>query len=345
MAQTALEAALTPIAAKYLFESGYELVFPPPVEEARVRGKGEFPIEIIDAGGRRARRPIDVLGARWRNDREVEIAAIELKHTRWAVYDALGQAVQYQTVCDEVSIGTPQAVETDPLVRATLADLGIGYIQVDQAQARAYATVVPWVRKGSRFQPEDKARHVSCRIAPGLAFLEVTGNPILKYGFGGRTRLSAWYAEDFHKNLQWNCWHVCSDEAESDITSAGINVEIKPDIEEIVAGVDRVALDAVLSALPTGYTLDVQYCPNPSNPHIPNDRPVRESATARGLTTRATDALAHTPKGRRPQLTVQHELSRSTWMRFTRRDYVAWLTQVKSELGPVMELMRQAYKH
>lgn len=342
MPRSLLEARLKPYAAEYLAESGYVLIFPPPTA-SRVVGKGEFPIEVLDADGVRARRPLDVLGARWRNEREVEIAAIELKDTRWAVYDALGQAVQYQSVCDEVSIGTPQNVDGDPLVRATLADLGLGYVQVDENEERAFLTVPPEARRGSRFQPEEKARRASCRLAPGLAFLEASKAARVRYGLSGTRKLSAWYAEEVHRNLQWNCWHNCSDDPALDKTGAGINVEIKADIDTIVAHVDRAGLAAALAALPPDYLLDVQYCPNPSNPNIPNDPTLSAIASTPGLSPRAIDALTGSPKGRRPQLAIQHEVTRSVWARFTRADYVAWLGKVRADLSVVMDLLRRSY--
>jgi hypothetical protein len=122
-----IEKKLSGPVAALLAREGYPLVMPAPPDSYLV-GKGEFGMEVSGLGNVRL---VDIVAARWDGDRHIKAVAVECKATVWAVYDGLGQAVQYQSVFDEVYLATPIALERDSVARSTLVDLGLGHITAD----------------------------------------------------------------------------------------------------------------------------------------------------------------------------------------------------------------------
>jgi len=247
--------------AALLAREGYPLVMPAPAQND-LEGRGEFAME--GPGGRPRR--VDVVAARWDGDRHIEAVAIECKATVWDVYDALGQAVQYQSVFDRVYVATRDAPETDSVARSTLVDLGLGHITAVVGSASAYVSVVPVERLASRFQPHRKNNHIHCRLALGLAFLETANHEnILRYGFWS-SGLNVWYAEEVVGHLQWNCYASRAPGVGTDSpyqVTAGLNVERTDDVKRICDGVSAARLDDALKQLPPAYSIEVMYNPNP----------------------------------------------------------------------------------
>ena len=122
-----IEKKLSGPVAALLAREGYPLVMPAPPDSYLV-GKGEFGMEVSGLGNVRL---VDIVAARWDGDRHIKAVAVECKATVWAVYDGLGQAVQYQSVFDEVYLAPPIALERDSVARSTLVDLGLGHITAD----------------------------------------------------------------------------------------------------------------------------------------------------------------------------------------------------------------------
>ena len=163
-----------------------------------------------------------------------------VKGTPWAVYDGLGQAVQYQSVFDEVYIATPFPLGADAIARSTLVDLGLGNVTVPE-DGRAFVAVVPHSQRPSRFEPQTKATYIAHRLALGLAFREIATAAKIRFGFWDRS-LSIWYAEEVSGHLQWNCGQKFIEREGSPYESfVGINLEHAEDLKRVLANFRRTA--------------------------------------------------------------------------------------------------------
>ena len=332
-----IERELSGPVAALLAREGYPLVMPAPAL-GDLEGRGEFAME--GPGGKPRR--VDVVAARWDGDRHVEAVAIECKATVWDVYDALGQAVQYQSVFDRVYVATRDAPETDTVARSTLVDLGLGHITAGIGSASAYISVVPVERLASRFQPQRKNTHIHCRFALGLAFLETANRKnLLRYGFWTRG-LNVWYAEEVIGHLQWNCAAWRASELGTDVpyqVTAGLNVERVDDVRRICDGVSAARLDSALRLLPPEYLIEVMYNPNPPAANRQMTRPEPRATTADA----ALSQLRACPKGYRPQLSVSSYWPPDQLRDLTRTHYVQRLTRARQSLDPVMTVLRECY--
>jgi hypothetical protein len=292
------EKVLGPLVSALLERQGYELVMPS--AGGRVTGKGEFGIEVPGASG--ARR-VDVVAARWDGDQDIKAVAVECKKTVWAVYDGLGQAVQYQSLFDEVYVATPLTLEQDIIARSTLVDLGLGHIRAVEDAGLAHVSVVAQVQRASRFEPHRKATHITSRLALGLAFLEIAEHDRpLRYGFGRQGR-SIWYAEEVVGHLQWNCWWDAyhPDGSRAEETGAGINVERAEDTRRICDGVSAERLQSTLARLPRQYRLEVWYNPTPPTPGRPSV-PALEGPAQAATAEEVLDRVRGSPPKHKPTL-------------------------------------------
>jgi hypothetical protein len=228
-------------------------------------GRGEFGIQVPIHGDQRARK-VDLVAARWDAEDRLDALAIECKVATWAVYDGLGQAVQYQSLFDEVYVATPFELGADGLARSTLVDLGLGNITVPTDQP-AFVAVVPHSQRPSRFEPHIKASYVTRRLALGLAFRRVAATPKVRFGFWNQS-LSVWYAEETNGHLQWNCGQEFMGHKNPPYLSyIGINLEHAEDIRRILANLSADQLQFALRQLPRGYKAKVQHDPWPANPY------------------------------------------------------------------------------
>jgi hypothetical protein len=293
-------------------------------------GKGEFAIR--SPATQRVRRA-DVVAARWNFDGTPLTVAVECKATVAAVYEALGQAADYQSVFDEVYIATPLAPEDLMFVRSTLVELGIGHITVGHQSTPATVTVPPVPRWPSRFQPNRRAT-VDCRLSLGLGFREVGAGANPRFGFFTEAdRLGVWYAQEVFGHRQWNAWCVASGEETN--VFAGINIEHIADIREIVREVDVSRLKATLAELPPDVRLHVDYVPNP-RPHGSQATPVVADSARLADASAVLSALGDCPPKYRPQLSIHRALGPTGVGPFRHDDCVAFLRRVRDELGSVM---------
>jgi hypothetical protein len=337
-----IEPGLARLVSGLLYEKGYHLVIPS-AQDRGINGRGEFGISIKVAGTEKTRR-VDVVAARWDNERDIRAIAVECKGTVWAVYDGLGQAVQYQSLFDEVYVATPATAGVDSISRPTLVDLGLGHIEVDEGAAEVYVSVVPHAQRPSRFEPHLKAREITPRLALGLTFLEIktAGRP-LRYGFteGG---LSVWYAEEVVGHLQWNCGF--------DYPSAGggihemymgVNVERTEDVKRICGAISGERLQNALSALSSEYSIDVSYLPTP--PAAKEGPKKQMSQTARtAVADLVIGQLGQCPAKYRPSLWLGRWFQREAWQGFTRPEYRDRLGQIRRDLSPIMAVLEECYR-
>jgi len=334
------EKVLGPPVSALLERQGYNLVMPS--AGGRVTGKGEFGIDV--PGAPRPRR-VDVVAARWNGDQDIKAVAVECKVTVWAVYDGLGQAVQYQSLFDEVYVATPDTLEKDSIARSTLVDLGLGHIRVVEGTGLAYVSVVPQAQRASRFEPHRKLADITCRLALGLAFLELAAcERPLRYGFGQQGR-STWYAEEVVGHLQWNCWWPAyrPDGSRAEETWAGINVEHAGDTRRICSGVSAERLQNTLARLPPQCLLEVSYNPTPPTPGrasvVALEGPA-QAATAQDV----LDRLRGCPPKYKPGLWLGIRLPTQQSQHFSRSEYVEHLRGVRQHLSPVMEVLQDCYR-
>jgi hypothetical protein len=323
-----------------LAREGYALVMPSPHGNDIV-GKGEFGMEIPAL---EKVRLIDIVAARWDGDRHVKAVAVECKRTVWAVYDALGQAVQYQSVFDEVYLATPVALEKDGIARSTLVDLGLGHITADMNSGAPYVSVAPARQFAARFEPHRKDTSVHCRLALGLAFLEIADHSNrLRYGFW-QTGRSVWFAEEVAGHLQWNCFCQRNTEHDAALTyqmGGGINVERTEDVKRICDAVSGERLDSALRHLPSGYLTEVRYLPTPRAVTKQEPAPWRVEAGATS-TEAILDRLRACPRNHRPQLSVTEYWPVESPI-FTRPDFLDVLKRERQSLESVMEALQSCY--
>ena len=175
-----LERDLVPALTALLESKGY---FVPSPTSVCADGRGEFGI-LISSKPRR----VDVVAARWSADGEAITLAIESKATPWAVYDGLGQAVQYQSVFDEVYIATPFPLGADAIARSTLVDLGLATSQ--SQDGRACRSCASFQRPS--FRPQTKATYIAHRLLAHFGKCERQ----IRFGFGPVAFI--WYAGRGH---------------------------------------------------------------------------------------------------------------------------------------------------
>lgn len=178
-----------------------------PGNASKFVGRGEFTFKPPGLG---YSRKVDIVAARWVDD-EPYVVAVESKATAKAIFDALGQAVQYQTVFDEVYIATPEDINGDPTARSALADLGVGYIRTNLETKRAHIMMEPQ-RRPMRLLADLKAYTVDLRLALGLVLSSIQGAQDAPVFYGsGQTGLFTWFAQKVNGKskgklgeLQWN---------------------------------------------------------------------------------------------------------------------------------------------
>lgn len=331
------EKDLVPAVVDLLKREGYDLVLSGVRSSDGFDGKGEFPI-VSQSTGRI--RYADVVAIRWSGG-HVQTVAVECKRTADKVYDALGQAVEYQSLFDEVYIATPLDIEHKELIRSTLVDLGLGHIRTGETPSVAEVTVAPTPRWPARFLPH-KRRAVDGRLALGLAVRKIAEHPHkIRYGFYPQTDggpQGIWCAEEVVGHLQWNSWHETSVTG-ADEAGAGINVERAEDVRRIAHNLDPVSLDRALSALNENYVVRVIYAPNPRHYGAKDEVVLHEQAIQTSASETRSLLLAP-PKGKRPQLQVFRLLD-STELRAVAQ-WHSTLDAVRTDLQSVMAVLRTA---
>jgi hypothetical protein len=336
-----IEPGLARLVSELLYEKGYHLVIPS-AQGRGIDGRGEFGISIKVAGTEKTRR-VDVVAARWDDEQDIRAIAVECKGTVWAVYDGLGQAVQYQSLFDEVYVATPATVGVDSISRPTLVDLGLGHIEVDEDAAEAYVSVVPHAQRPSRFEPHLKAREITPRLALGLTFLEIkpAGRP-LRYGFS-KDGLSVWYAEEVAGHLQWNCgFDYPSDERGAHEMYMGINVERTEDVKRICGAISAERLQNAFTALSSEYSIEVWYRPTPPTAKEGHKKQISETART-AVADLVIRQLKQCPAKYRPSLWLGLWFERQAWQAFTRPEYRDRLGQIRRDLGPIMAVLEECY--
>jgi len=329
------EKDLVPAVVALLEHDGYEIVLSGVASSRRFVGNGEFPI-VSPSTGRL--RYVDVVGARWSGDR-LHTVAVECKATADKVYDALGQAVEYQSLFDEVYIATPLKIEDQDLIRSTLVDLGLGHIRTGPSPTIAETTVVPTPRWPARFLPHMR-RTSDGRLGLGIAMRAITpSDRDVRYGYFPREigkPQGMWYAEEVLGHLQWNCTYETSASGSAKAT-AGINVERVEDVNRICTNVDQAGLTQALVSLDPRYAVRVIYAPSPRPYGVPSTTALDEQASASSAA-EILKTLGNRPKKTRPQL----ELSRTfdTDELRTIHSWPATLSAIRSNLGEVMSALQ-----
>jgi hypothetical protein len=331
------EKQLTAPVARVLKNRGYELVIPA-VETGRLSGKGEFGINVVSDGVEPTRK-VDVVAARWDNERDIRSIAVECKAQLWAVYAGLGQAVQYQSVFDEVYVATPRTFEQDGTARSALVDLGLGHVVVEEETLRAQFSVPPAIRKPSRFVPHRNEIQVTPRLVLGLAFLEVSGTRPVRYGFwrGSQGSLGIWFGEDHLGHLQWNCWHNLLRRGERDEMGAGMTVQSKQEVKRICDSAPISSLQKAFSELP-GYDIRIWY-----DSSVPGQG-VKEFRTLPSVETDAKgfiDDLRACPSGYLPRFSLETYFDVEEWSGLSREESVHRLGMVREQVGPAMNLFAE----
>lgn len=325
---------LAPLTA-FLEEMGYEVLSP---YSSHFDGRGEFGIQVALHSDPKPRR-VDLVAARWDAEQRLRTVAVECKGATWAVYDGLGQAVQYQSLFDEVYIATPFALGADSIARSTLVDLGLGNITVPNDYP-AFVAVVPHYQRPSRFEPHHKSQYLTRRLALGLGFLEVAIAPKIRFGFWTQS-LSVWYAEEVAGHLQWNCGQAFLGQLDKPYSSyIGINLEHAEDIRRILGNLSADQFQFALKQLPLGYTAKVDHDPWPANPHRETLTPLLGNAR----TARAEEILQllrkeNAPAGYKPHFWVGW--TEEDWQPANRAQYLEKLLEVRNSLAPVMEQLAE----
>jgi len=327
------EGHLIPPLTTFLEEAGYEVVSP---YSSHFDGRGEFGIQVALHSEPKPRR-VDLVAACWDAEQRLRSVAVECKGSTWAVYDGLGQAVQYQSLFDEVYIATPFALGADSIARSTLVDLGLGNITVPN-DCPAFVAVVPHYQRPSRFELHLKSQFLTRRLALGLGFLEVATAPKIRFGFWAQS-LSVWYAEEVAGHLQWNCGQAFTGQLDTPYTSyIGINLEHAEDIRRILGNLSASRFQMALKQLPLGHTAKVDHDPWPANPHRETLTPLlRDARTARAGEILQLLRRENAPAGYKPHFWVGW--SEEDWRPMNRAHYVEKLLEVRNLLAPVMELL------
>lgn len=304
----AAEKTLTNPVAQLLERRGHKLIIPSRASDS-FAGRGELPVRLSSSDA--AHRRVDVVGASWTSDGRLKTAAVECKATRWAILDALGQAVQYQMFFDEVFIATPLGLGSDRITRSVLVELGLGHIEVDNDAHTAEVMIEPAVRWRSRYEPAEQRRSVMA-MALGLAFRNCASDrDVVHYGFR-HARCLTWFAEDIDGHIQWNAWHEPLTIDSSIFVCSGLNVEHADDVRRIIENVDHRMLDDALSDLGPEWRIEVEWLPNP-----PRNLPKREFGSERQANDSRTKdifrQLANPPKGRKARLGIACPLEGIAW--------------------------------
>lgn len=313
----------------YLRDEGFALVFPPP-EDSRLAGAGEYSVQHPEHD---RHRWIDAVGVRWSGDHDVEAVAVECKATRWAVYDAIGQGVQYQCFFDEVYVASPAVA--DPTVRSALAEIGLGNLSVAVGR-KVSATSTPATRHRARFSPDLKLHQVYRRLAPLLAFLESASsdNPV-RYGFGRKqdSKLRSWCAESVREPIQWNVF-VNTDPLGEDIEmGVGINIESIQAIR-ICRGISPTDFEKEVRSLPDDYKVDVEQIKFPGH-----RRSVLSDTAASVGFANLMDKLKSGVSGERPHLGIRRKMTGASGLPRSRGEYVSWIRDTKGRLRSLMALL------
>ena len=292
-------------------------------------------MRILGSASGLPRRP-DVVAARWDGDGRLYSVAVECKVTQHAALDAVGQAVEYQGVFDEVYIATQLDLGSESVMHSTLVDLGIGHLRVASPTVEfAELTVSPRPRWTSRLQPQRK-RHLDASLAVGLAFMDSWSQ--VESGTFGTTDpiFGMWYAHEIRDRLQWNCWYgsTASDEVES---GSGINIEFRPSIARLLARIKSKSsdVDVSLHSLPDDYKIRMSHRPN-RDPEHPD--PVQEVRRANEMKLADIQAwFAQAPTGWRCQLEVMRPLRTPAVIAKDRVE--SDLSEIRVTLGPLMNLL------
>jgi len=193
-----------------------------------LHGSDEFGISMDNEDMR-----VDVLGFNWDAKGRVATKAVEAKlipnSPARSIDHALGQAINYQVLFDEVYV----AVESGGIGahrESVLSDLGLGWLSVDKS-GNVKEQKKPEPRK--RFDRNQYNKQVLPRLLPPLVFLKIFRPPI-KYGI---TRHGGIYVAKeptpkFH--IQINAWFDPNSKAPFIRSGIGFNIEHKDTFRAII---------------------------------------------------------------------------------------------------------------
>jgi len=232
----------------------------------RFHGSDEFSISMDNEDMR-----VDVLGFNWDVEGGIATKAVEAKlipdSPARSVDHALGQAINYQVLFDEVYV----AVESGGIGRhreSVLSDLGLGWLSVDKS-GNVKEKNKPEPRK--RFDRNQCNEQVLRRLLPPLVFLEIFGPPI-KYGM---TRYGGIYVAKelvpkFH--IQINAWFDPYSKAPFIRSGIGFNIEHKDTFRAIIKKKpDLPEVSGILKELAfNDYEIALVKVPNPHPKNAPD---------------------------------------------------------------------------